>query len=218
VLFGAVHVRGVRRPALYPEGAWWTPVGTVEVDADLAREIGEAAGAHLASDPGAHDGEHSLEVQVPFIRRLFPDARIVPILVPPGEDAVPLGERVGALLAGREGVAFLGSTDLTHYGPRYGFTPVGSGPEALRWAKEENDRSMIDLVRALRAEEVLSDFRRRHNACGPGAIAAAVAAARAQGAREVSLLEHITSAEVRPEWGGEDFVGYAGIVFSWPPS
>lgn len=213
VLFGAVHVWGVRKPALYPAGAWWTPIGPVEVDEELAREVRDAAGDHLIVDADAHEGEHSLEVQVPFVRRLFPDARIVPVLVPPGPDVVPVGTRVGQALVGRDDVVVVGSTDLTHYGPRYGFTPQGTGAAALRWVRETNDRRMIELMQALRAEDVLPEFERHHNACGPGAIAATVAAARARGVPAGRLLQYTTSADVRPEWGREDFVGYAGVVF-----
>jgi len=214
VLFGAVHVWGVPRPALYAGEPWWTPLGPVEVDLELARDLGEAAGEHVIQDDEAHDREHSLEVQVPFLRFLFPEARIVPILVPPGLDAVPLGTRIGKRLAGRDDVVTLGSTDLTHYGPRYGFAPQGTGPAALDWVRGTNDRAMLDLMRGMRAEEIVPEASRHQNACGAGAIAATVAAARARGAADVSVVDYTTSADVRPEWGRENFVGYAGVLFS----
>jgi hypothetical protein len=188
-------------------------MGPVEVDAELAAEVLRAASPELVADAEAHEGEHSLEVQVPFVRLLFPQARIVPILVPPGKDAVPLGERLGALLADRADVVCVGSTDLTHYGPRYGFTSHGTGTGALRWVREENDAAMIARMTRLEAEEVLPEFHERQNACGPGAIAATVAAARARGSREGTLLHYTTSADVKPAWGREDFVGYAAMLF-----
>jgi AmmeMemoRadiSam system protein B len=214
VLFGAVHVWGVRRPALYSGDPWWSPLGPVEVDRDLARELAEAAGDQMIRDDEAHDGEHSLEVQVPFVRYLFPDACIVPILVPPGPDAVALGTRIGQFLASREDVMTVGSTDLTHYGPRYGFAPQGTGPAALAWVRGTNDRAMLDLMRGMQAEEVIPEASRHQNACGAGAIAAAVAAARARKAADVLVVDYTTSADVRPEWGCENFVGYAGVLFS----
>jgi AmmeMemoRadiSam system protein B len=213
VLFGAVHLRGVPGPALYPRGAWWTPLGPVEVDEELGKEICEACGDLLAQDAEAHEGEHSIEVQVPFLRYRFPAARIVPIAVPPCQSAAELGSRIGRTLAGRPGVAVLGSSDLTHYGPRYGFAPHGGGAAARKWVREVNDRAIIDVMLDLRADAVLAEFERHENACGPGAIAATLAAARAGGHAHGRLLEYTTSADVRPEWGGEDFVGYAGVIY-----
>jgi AmmeMemoRadiSam system protein B len=106
----------------------------------------------------------------------------------------------------------LGSTDLTHYGPGYRFTPVGVGPGTLAWSKE-NDRRIIQLALEMKAENIIPEARSHHNACGAGAIAAAVATARTLGAQKGVLLEHITSYEVRSEGEIEDFVGYTGIIF-----
>ena len=110
----------------------------------------------------------------------------------------------------------LGSTDLTHYGPRYGFTPMGAGKSALQWAKDVNDRKFIDLTLKLDARGLLADAAESCNSCGAGAVAATIAAAKELGKTEGKLLAHTTSNEVMQQKMGtssQDSVGYAAIVF-----
>ncbi|MEN8148505.1 MAG: AmmeMemoRadiSam system protein B [Planctomycetota bacterium] len=216
VLFGAVHRHGVPRPAVAPEDAWRTPLGDVRVDGGLRDLLREALAGDLDVSAEAHAEEHSLEVQVPFLAHLFPDATILPVAVPPTPAAAVLGEAVGEVCAGVEGrIVVLGSTDLTHYGPRfYGFTPRGTGPEAHRWAKDENDRAFLARLLAFDAGGALRVSSEQRSACGGGAAAATVAAARALGADRATLLAHTTSHEVQPDPGSaKDFVGYASLVF-----
>ena len=170
------------------------------------------------SDPAAHRSEHSIEVQVPFIQYLFAGAKIVPILVPPREQAVALGASIADIVDRQEQkkIVCVGSTDLTHYGPRYGFTPMGTGLEGLQWADKINDQRFIDLALKLEPERMLTSAAENGNACGPGAAAAAVALAKGLGKREGLLLAHTSSNEVmlrKMGTTGPDSVGYAAIVF-----
>lgn len=217
VIFGAVHRRGLLKACTLAEGTWWTPLGEVPIDEALAQasirtgliEVREAA----------HEGEHSIEVQVPFIAELAPKVAILPVLVPPTADAPLVGIQIAAAAEsiGRK-VAFLGSTDLTHYGEDYGFAPKGVGPQALDWAKNVNDRQLIELMLAMEAGAIVQEALRHHNACGPGAVAATIAASRALGATRGTLLRHITSSEVLggSDRGGDMAVGYAAVVFEAP--
>lgn len=214
VIFGAVHSWYGRKSAIDAHGVWETPFGPVEIDEPLARKILEACREWMEDAPEAHRREHSIEVQVPLIKHFFPTAKIVPIMTPPEPNAHRLGEAVGRVLAEeKREIALLGSTDLTHYGPRYGFTPMGIGARSLEWVKKENDHRLIALALEMKAPEIVPEASNSMSACGPGAMAATVAAARALGAERGVLLEHITSHEVRPERSVEDFVGYAAIVF-----
>jgi AmmeMemoRadiSam system protein B len=113
-------------------------------------------------------------------------------------------------------IVCLGSTDLTHYGPRYGFVPQGTGREALQWAHEVNDREFVDLALELKPAELLACAARNGNACGPGATASTVAAAKGLGCERGLLLAQTNSGEVMREKMGTtstDSVGYAAIVF-----
>lgn len=214
ITFGAVHGANPHRGTLYAAGTWETPIGDIEVDAELAEAI--ASHEHVVVEPGAHVQEHSLEVQMPLIRHALPEARIVPILVRPGPWAEGIG-RASAEAARRLGrrVAFIGSTDLTHYGPTFGFEPAGRGEAGIRWAKEVNDRRLIERIAGLDADEVQAEAAVHHNACGPGAVAATIGAARAVGALRYMELEHTTSAEAEVLRGErtDTSVGYEAGVF-----
>jgi len=74
VLMGAVHQWGVGAAAVYDEGAWATPLGEIAVDSELAEAILSAAGKLAGASRSAHEGEHSIEVQLPFIQVLSPGA------------------------------------------------------------------------------------------------------------------------------------------------
>lgn len=217
VIFGAVHYLMDEEAAIFGDGAWRTPLGEVQIDGELADAV-VARSDLLVADERSHSPEHSIEVQVPFVRRLLPEAKLLPILVPPGRHSHEVGKAVAdAVAAVGRPVVYVGSTDLTHYGPRYGFTPEGVGERGVEWAKKVNDRRMLDLVVAMRSEAVVEESRTHHNACGSGAIAAAIAACRTAGAERVVLLEHTNSAETLAHvYPGEssDAVGYAAVVFT----
>jgi AmmeMemoRadiSam system protein B len=213
VLFGAVHVPGVRRATVSPADEWATPTGALRVDREAAGLVLEALGDRVDEAERAHAGEHSLEVQVPFVARLFPDAAILPIATPPDLDAAEVGRDVARALAPRgDGVVFVGSTDLSHYGARFGFLDHGTGAGALRWVREENDARMLRLIEELRAEDVVAESWDRHNACGAGAVAATLAAARERGRTRAVRLGYTTSADVMGEVEPDAFVGYGGLV------
>jgi AmmeMemoRadiSam system protein B len=215
VIFGTAHSYLGSRPAVDDSESWQTPLGTVGLDDALRDALLEKD--VVVADGAAHRYEHSIEVQVPFIQHLFPDARIVPIVVPPVESAVALGETAAGITAGLDRrVVYIGSTDLTHYGSHYCFTPMGRGPEGLQWAASVNDREFIDLALAMESERLLSGAVEKGNACGPGAGAAAVAAARKLGATRGLLLAYANSSEIirsRTGASSRDSVGYAAIIF-----
>ena len=172
VIFGAVHSYFGQGPAVFDKGNWDSPLGQIFVDEDLAQAVVKSGAA--VSDLSAHRYEHSIEVQIPFIQHLFAGARILPILVPPNEGAISLGEAVGDIVKGSPGkkIVCIGSTDLTHYGPNYGFEPMGTGQDGINWASQVNDKLFIDAAMKLDAAAILKNCLENHNACGGGAAAA----------------------------------------------
>jgi len=218
VLLGAVHRWYGTNGGVYPAGAWQTPLGEVAVDEDLAAAILQSDAGLFAPSASAHDGEHSIEVQLPFIQVLSPQAKIVPIAVPPVPEAVRMGEAIASVLAKTaRRVVVVASTDLTHYGMGYGTPDHGPLSKAMGWMRE-NDGRIVRLAASMRAEEILSEARENLNACGPGALAAVTAAARALGASCGKVLEYTTSADVMGELGSDRAVGYVAIVFEKPTS
>ncbi|AQT67134.1 Memo-like protein [Anaerohalosphaera lusitana] len=218
VMFGAVHTYLNKYAAVYDSGRWATPMGEIEVDEELANAIIDDTSCAVA-DKDIHRGEHSIEVQLPFIQYLFKDAKIVPIMVPPTEFSLELGKNVGEIIKGigdRKKIVCIASTDLTHYGPRYGYTPQGTGKKALQWAKDTNDQEFIDLATSMQGRQLLIKAEEDWNACGPGAAAAVVEACAAQGREKGVMLAHSHSMEVmEAKFGetGDESVGYAAIVF-----
>jgi len=216
VVFGSDHARAARAGAMFGTGRWASPLGDVEIDERLAERITSMTQV-VIDDPHAHDREHSIEVQIPIVQHVWPEAKILPIIAAPTSQAVEVGRAVGrALEAYKADAVVLGSTDLTHYGSNYAFTPEGVGADALAWAKDTNDRRLIDLILKMDAEAVLADAAANRSACGAGAIAATIAACQQVGAGQAVLLEHTTSYEVARRMFDESAtmaVGYAGIVF-----
>lgn len=211
IIFGAVHVRGVNRACIWRKGYWQTPLGEIAIDNDLADKILQCAADIVEDNPHVHLNEHSIEVQIPFIQHLFPNAQIVPIMVPALVGIEHLGEKIAKIVD--EGTIALASTDMTHYGNRFGFAPQGAGHQALEWVKQQNDQQMLQLILQLKAEEVVTEAMAHHNACGAGAISALLAYARVLGRTSGQLLDYTTSWDVHPERTIDSFVGYSGIVF-----
>lgn len=111
VLFGPAHFVPLRSVALPKAAAFETPLGTVQVDSDLAADLERAP--EVTRDAGAHAREHSLEVQLPFLQRTLEDFRIVPFVV---GDAAP--NEVASVMDAAWGDAstvVIVSSDLSHY-------------------------------------------------------------------------------------------------------
>lgn len=214
VLFGAAHGPDSNPASVYAHGAWETPLGPLHIDEELAslfvrdRDIQDCAAAHRR--------EHSIEVQLPLVKRLLPVVKIVPVGVRPGPDAPGIGRYCAsqARTSSRR-IAFVGSTDLTHYGPAFGFEPHGRGEPGIRWAKEVNDRRLVALIQALDAEGVVPEAAANRNACGAGAVAATIAAMREMDVLQYVELRHTCSAETEGIEGRDLFnsVGYESGVF-----
>jgi len=214
VIFGAVHVLDRNDASLFDSGEWETPIGKLVVDEELARAVARCR--HVRIDPQVHAGEHSIEVELPLILGFLGNVRILPLMVRPGPHAAEIGRRV-ALAAqdlGRR-VVFLASTDLTHYGPAFGFEPAGRGEVGVRWAKEVNDRRFLRVVEQFDVDGVVPEASLNRNACGAGAVAATLAALREYTGTRPVELQHTCSAEVERSSGERPLnsVGYASVVF-----
>jgi AmmeMemoRadiSam system protein B len=212
VLFGTVH-RRVAASSVYARGSWTTPLGDVEIDEELADRVIEGSGGLLERSESAHDGEHSIEVQMPFLKHFFPEARAVPISALPAGDAATMGSRVGEYIRDNDiDAAVIGTTDLTHYGDAYGYTPAGQGTRAHEWMKD-NDARIVELATKMRSDEIVAEARANMNACGAGAMAATVAAAEALGCAKGLTIDYTTSYDVVPERTFRMAVGYVGMIF-----
>ena len=209
VVFGK-HLHASSRNYIMKEGRWATPFGELKVDRDLAESL-LAKFPFVQETPTQYEQDNTIELQLPLIRYFFPDAMILPIGVPPAPKSVSIGKTVAEIAASmNRTIMVIGSTDLTHYGPNYGFMPKGGGEKGLDWVKNENDKRLRDLILKMNAEGVIQESLVNHNACCAGAVAAAIAASRKLGAERGMELFYTTSYDIRPD---SSFVGYTGILF-----
>ncbi|MDR3200844.1 MAG: AmmeMemoRadiSam system protein B, partial [Spirochaetales bacterium] len=162
---------------VYDCDAFETPLGQLEADRPFLEKL-------MAELPCRADTarDNTVEVQLPFVKYAFPQAKVAGLRVPPSEAAASLGNFLAGLCA-KEGsrLAVVASTDLTHYGPNYDFTPRGTGTEAEKWVTEENDAPFLEALAAKDYAQVLRRGRDDFAACSSGAAAAAAVCAERLG-------------------------------------
>lgn len=209
VVFG-MHLHGGSPRYMMPEGQWETPFGPMAVDTALADALIRRYAFELET-PTRFNRDNTIELQMPFIRYFFENARVVAMGVPPTAETVSLAkETVATARELKRRIVVIGSTDLTHYGPNYGFTSKGSGAAAVDWVREKNDQRVIDAMIRMDPEAVIREGLENENACCSGAAAAAIAAGKALGAQRAEKLVYATSYDKSP---GDSFVGYVGMLF-----
>jgi len=204
ILVGPSHFVAFDGVALYPAGAFDSPLGPARIDEPLGAAL-LTASPIVHPLPEAHRREHSLEMQLPFIRRLLPDVSIVPLLM--GYQTIhTIRGLAGALARVADGrrVLLVASTDLSHYFD-------------ARTA-ESLDRRVQDAVAAFDAEAFVRTFehypegeRGRFVACGGGPAISVMLAARALGARHGRVLKYMHSGQISGDMSG--VVGYLAGAF-----
>jgi AmmeMemoRadiSam system protein B len=192
--------------AVFTAGAWRTPVGDVPIAEPLAAALLDNCEL-LAEDPRAHGAEHSLEVQVPMLRRVNPNVRIVPVLI--GGAWPESGGRanlraIGAAIAQTVQdygmpVLLLASTDLNHY-------------ENQETSKIK-DKLVLDAVVSLDEDGLMSRVIDVDvSMCGVAPTYIVLHAAKRLGAKHAELLDYRTSGDVSGDF--TRVVGY-GAVMVW---
>jgi AmmeMemoRadiSam system protein B len=206
-------------PALIAtEDAAETPFGPMEMD----RELGETFANNIKRLQLAQDRyqDNTVEVLLPMVRYFFPRSRLLWLRFPADIASFEAGGILAQSAAslGRN-IKVLGSTDLTHYGPNYGFAPKGKGRAALEWVKTVNDRRFIEAVTSGDAEAVLERAESERSSCSAGAILGAMGyavAVRKNNSAKGELLAYATSADVDlddDEMIPDSFVGYGAFLW-----
>jgi AmmeMemoRadiSam system protein B len=206
------------------EDAFRTPLGLMEIDGELRDALcsalsGEGPSGASRSPSWAPDRyrDNTVEVLVPMARFFFPQARLLALRLPADSSSWETGRRLAAAAEGLgRKIVVLGSTDLTHYGRNYGFSPRGRGAEALAWVREVNDRRFIEAVLSGDPAAVLDRAERESSACSAGAVLGVLGfvQGRVSGASAArvrpELLAYGASADVE-DTVPDSFVGYAAI-------
>lgn len=199
VILAPSHYFGFDGISVWEEGAFQTPLGTVEVDRDFAKKIiGRDEKIYFA--PQAFEQEHSLEVEIPFLQKAFTDFKIVPVIM--GQPSFALLERFAQALqeavSDRRDVLVVVSTDLSHY------------------HNDATARAMDDLtvstVKAMDVKKLWESCRSRATMemCGYVPVTAALLYAQKRGLKHAQVLRYANSGDII---GDRDrVVGYASIV------
>ncbi len=198
VLVGPSHFVAFEGAALWPDGAFETPLGPARIDEAGARAI--AAFAVVQPLPSAHRREHSLEMQLPFLKRVLPDVPIVPLLIgfQHRETIEALAQAIAAAFAGRRAL-LVASTDLSHYLDARTATTLDSRVQQCVNAFDAD--ALLELF-----EQYPERERGQYVACGGGAAIAVMRAAKALGATSGRVLKYGHSGEVSGDYDG--VVGY----------
>jgi AmmeMemoRadiSam system protein B len=199
VLVGPSHYVGFEGASVWPAGAFETPLGDLAIDDALASDIRGSCGL-VSAYPPAHQREHSLEMQLPFLASLAPAARIVPIVMglQTRDTAYALGEGIARAVAGKR-VLLVASSDLSHF------------YDAQTAA--QLDARVIEQIDALDDEGLMAllEYRADH-ACGGGPMVSVLRAARLLGATRSRVLRYADSGDVSGD--KSSVVGYvAGAVW-----
>ena len=193
------------------EGSWDTPFGPFAIHSGFSERLKQLEHVRFERD-GRYAPDNSTELQLPFAKLKYPEAELLPLRVPPSDLALRLARELAEhiVATGRDAVV-VASTDLTHYGPNYGFQPKGRGLEALNLVRTVNDPAFIEALEKGDARAILATSEHRHCACSAGA-AAAVSAPAAERKQSFRRLDYATSADMAGETA-ENFVGYVVGVY-----
>lgn len=209
ILLGPSHTAGLN--SIWLGSDWATPIGKIEVDRDLGREISESKLFDINPDP--HFQEHSLEVQLPFIQNLSKGKppKIVPILFSShlnNELAEKFADAIVSKTKGKS-VKFVVSSDFTHYGINYGYIPF------LRDAKDkiyELDKVAIEKIEKLDLTGFVNYVNETGaTICGAFPIAVAISIAKKSGLKKAKLLDYYTSGDLTHSYSNS--VSYASLYF-----
>jgi AmmeMemoRadiSam system protein B len=202
VLVGPSHFVTFDGIAAYPSGSFATPLGEARIDEPAMSSL--LASPIVRAMPAAHAREHSLEMQLPFLRRLLPDLPIVPLLMgfQTRETILALGDALASALAGRRPL-LIASTDLSHY---FDARTAASLDERVQAHIAAFDPEGL----LARFEEYPQHERGRYVACGGGAAIAVMMAARSLGARDARVLRYAHSGEISGDYDG--VVGYVAAA------
>ncbi len=218
LLIGPSHRASFSGAALPSKGvtAFKTPLGDVELD---RKTVDSLRGLPAFGGPAsAHDGEHCLEVELPFLQTVLPKARIVPILIGHHSGEAEISEIAEALgkSLGPETVVVV-STDFSHHGKNFRWAPFPQGPDL--------GDQLLDLARAtadLAAKGQADGFRHQvevsgDTVCGrkPVSVLLEIMEHAFDGTGEV--LGVTTSGHVMGDF--KQSVSYASIAFTgrWTP-
>ncbi len=206
VLIGISHRYPISsKVAIYDRGAFKTPLGTIDIDTDLAKKIIAHDPKLFNFIPEAHASEHSLEVQLPFLQFLYSDLKILPLLANNLSTTTVIGEALHSV--SNEKMLIIASSDLSHF-PNYD-DAVQIDSESLKKIESGDPEALILHNRHWEGKNV-SEL---HTCmCGETPIVATMRYANLEGAKSIKILKYANSGDV--SIGDKlQVVGYGAVAF-----
>ncbi len=201
VIIGPNHTGSGKPLSIMTQGVWKTPLGEVEIDSELGKQI-LAISSLLEEDYRAHQYEHSIEVQLPFLQYFKPDIKLVPIILAHGTAAVykEIGLEIARAIKDlKREVIIIASSDMTHYEPQE--------------SAQRKDSQAIEAMLDLNEDELLRRVDDLNiSMCGYAPVVSLISAAKELGAKGAELVRYQTSGDTTGDYSS--VVGYAGIVIT----
>jgi len=185
-----------------------TPLGTAKNDIKFSEKLAEFG----FGDEKAHEHEHSIEVQIPFLQSCFKEFMIVPIIVHADiDECKKLAKNIVSVARQlKRKICIIASSDFTHYGASYNFLPFSGSNERIKRKIYRLDSKAINAICGLETKK-FSEIAGKTTICGASAIITAIEACKLLGAKNGKFLNYYTSADVSGSYDAA--VGYASIKF-----
>ncbi len=209
VILGTNHTTaGFNKIGIYPGTGFQTPLGVAEIDTQAAEELIKADEDCVYNEE-IHAQEHSIEVQLPFIQDIFPNVKILPVVV--GEPDIKLCTKFGNTLASilrNRNALIVASSDLSHY-PAFE-DAIGVDKKTLEAVSSMNPEFFEKEIGTNMSEDISNLAT---CACGKGPIIAAMTAAKGLGANTGTIISYANSGNCLIG-NHQKVVGYGSVVFS----
>jgi len=201
IILGPNHTGAGVPFSIMTEGTWNTPLGDVEIDSELGKHLLSSSG-YLQEDTLAHQYEHSIEVQLPFLQYFKPDIKIVPVIFSyaSGDVYKEIGKEIASAIKElNKEVVIIASSDMTHY-------------ESQESAKKK-DTQAIEAILDLDEDELLKRVREQNiTMCGFAPAVSLISTGKELGVTGAELVKYQTSGDTTGDYSG--VVGYAGVILT----
>ena len=189
------HFQGA---SVYPKGAYQIPLGLIPIDVELAQQLMKQ-NPIISSLPQAHSEEHSLEVQLPFLKVALGEFKLLPLVIGSFDFSTceSISESIFKVVKGKN-VLVVASSDLSHYKPYN--TAVDLDNMVINHVKKFDPQGLYNDISSGSCE-----------ACGAGPMIITMLLAKKLGATTSELLHYANSGDVTGDKRG--VVGYMSAVF-----
>jgi AmmeMemoRadiSam system protein B/AmmeMemoRadiSam system protein A len=181
VILSPCHRHGFYGASIYIKGGYETPLGVVKIDEQLARELSDKTGFQYV--PAAHREEHAIEVQIPFIQKTLPEAKIVPVImgIPSQKTIKKLASALASVTYGKN-VLILASTDMSHF--------------LSKAQAKETDIRTISLIKSFQIDQLIKKLEQRENImCGGAPVVTLLLFAKTHKKPKIKLLSYADSSD-----------------------